>query len=163
MGVLAKIRSPRHWVQYKKMKEENCSENTFVTRLGHAATEVWELYTSWVLGYGSIWPATSWLHLFWYNSVWRNLSLMWSSVKLVAIFWTPETAYIQCHSDWVVVNGFSLGSGVTWCPKAEEGNYQVSEVYILGNCNQKCRSGRQLNSNTSVLAGLLSRGLRTDV
>jgi len=27
-------------VQFKNIKEENCSENTFVTRLGHAATAV---------------------------------------------------------------------------------------------------------------------------
>jgi len=40
VGVLDRIRSPRHWVQYENIKKENCFENTCITRRGHAATPV---------------------------------------------------------------------------------------------------------------------------
>ena len=28
--VLARIRSPRHWMQYKNIKKENCFENSYI-------------------------------------------------------------------------------------------------------------------------------------
>jgi hypothetical protein len=38
MGVVARVISPRHWLQYKNLKEENCFENIYITRLERAAT-----------------------------------------------------------------------------------------------------------------------------
>lgn len=139
-------------------------------KLECTATLLWELFTSCFSGYWSMWSC---IELLIFVLLWQHMKKLLLSclyAEWVMIFWTPETAYVECCKHWVEVSDLSIGSGVTWWPKVEEGVVQRKEITRFG----KCRYSEIVTENvivedsktewsTWVWAGFLSRWLKTDV
>jgi len=117
------------------LKDENCFVNTDVTSLECGLTPCWELSQVGSQGIGQCGSSWSWLFLFWYSSVWRNCywhvhvpSESWNSEPLKQIM---DSAAGQ----WVDVNGFIVGMGVTCSPMAEK---EVVQRMVITKF-EKCR------------------------
>jgi len=58
----------------------------------------------------------------------------------------PKTSYVECYRQWVEVIGLSIGSVVTWWPKADD--WVVQKKGYAG--SEKCKCLEILTENVKV-------------
>jgi hypothetical protein len=104
----------------QKSKGKNCFENTNITRLECGTAPLWERFTIWFSVYWLVRLHGAAYFCFGVAMCEETVidMFMCQLSHDILIFWTAFGEYCRYY---VETSGFSIGSGVTWWPKAEEG------------------------------------------